>query len=240
MKPKATLVTGASKGIGRAVADRLAAGGHHVVGIARAAPADGFKGTFFTGDLAEEASAKAVLAQVTERFDIVRLVNNAGLSRADGPGDMPRATYDQQMDINVRATILCIEACVPAMREARFGRILNIGSRSALGRGTRIAYSAAKAGVIGLTRAYAIALAKDAITVNCLAPGTVETELLSRGYPPGSETRAKAAAAIPIGRFGQVGEIAAAAAYFLSDEAGYTSGQTLYVDGGLSIGAQLT
>jgi NAD(P)-dependent dehydrogenase (short-subunit alcohol dehydrogenase family) len=122
------------------------------------------------------------------------------------------------------------------MRAARFGRIVNIGSRASLGKAGRIVYGASKAAVTGITRTAALELARDGITVNCIAPGPIETDMIRMGYPEGSETRARLTGEIPVGRFGRPDEIAAAVSYFLSDAAGFTTGQVLYVCGGLTAG----
>ena len=114
--------------------------------------------------------------------------------------------------------------------------VLNIGSRASLGKETRLVYGATKAAVASMTRTAAIELVQDGITVNCVAPGPIETDMIRRGYPPGSEERRRFTAGVPMGRFGSPREIAAAVGYFLSDESGFTTGQVLYVCGGLSVG----
>jgi NAD(P)-dependent dehydrogenase (short-subunit alcohol dehydrogenase family) len=122
------------------------------------------------------------------------------------------------------------------MRAAGFGRIVNLGSRALLGREGRIAYGGSKAAVVSMTRTLALETARDGITVNCVAPGPVETEMFAQNHPHGSAERTRITGAMPMGRVGTTAEIAAACAYFLSDAAGFTTGQVLYVDGGLSVG----
>jgi NAD(P)-dependent dehydrogenase (short-subunit alcohol dehydrogenase family) len=122
------------------------------------------------------------------------------------------------------------------MRAARFGRIVNIGSRAGLGREGRIVYGGSKAAVVSLTRSLALEVAKDGITVNCVAPGPVETEMFGANHPQDSAERRRIVGAVPAGRVGTTKEIAVACAYFLSDHAGFTTGQVLYVCGGLSVG----
>jgi NAD(P)-dependent dehydrogenase (short-subunit alcohol dehydrogenase family) len=235
MSKPASLITGVSRGIGLAIAERLTREGQHVVGLARTRP-DDFEGTFVAVDLADEEATAAVLADVTRRFEISRLVNNAGVaSFSPADGDVAKI-YGDLMPLNVRTPLQCIAAVVPGMRAARFGRIVNIGSRASLGKAGRIVYGASKAAVTGITRTAALELARDGITVNCIAPGPIETDMIRMGYPEGSETRARLTGEIPVGRFGRPDEIAAAVSYFLSDAAGFTTGQVLYVCGGLTAG----
>jgi 3-oxoacyl-[acyl-carrier protein] reductase len=126
---------------------------------------------------------------------------------------------------------------LPGMRQAKYGRIVNIGSRAALGRQSRIVYGSSKAAVASMTRSLALEVAREGITVNCVAPGPVETELFRKNNAPGSPERQWVEGAIPMQRIGTPQEVAAACAYFLSDEAAYTTGQVLYVCGGLSVGS---
>ena len=234
MDKPVTLVTGVSRGIGLAIAHEQIQRGHHVVGFARSKP-DNFPGTFVSVDLADRKATAAALADVTRRFKVLRLVNNAGIARftaLDGKAD---AVFDEMMAVNVRAVLQCIDAVAPAMRAARFGRIVNIGSRASLGKQGRLVYGASKAAVTGLTRTAAIEMMRDGVTVNCIAPGPIETDMIRQGYPVGSAERARFTAEVPMGRFGTPEEIAAAAGYFLSDAAGFTTGQVLFVCGGLSV-----
>lgn len=234
MSETSVLVTGASRGIGKAVAARLAAAGHHVIGLSRTAPAD-FPGVYYEADLADRDETHAVLSEIAAAHTVLRLVNNAGFIAVTPLGKIGPEDFDRHVGVNLRACIDCIEACLPAMRAAGFGRIVNVGSRAGLGRRDRAVYSLTKQGVIGLTRTAALDLGKAGITVNCVAPGPIDTELYAQNNPPGSPTREAALAHSPIGRLGTPDDVAAAIAYFLSDDAGFTTGQTLYVCGGLSV-----
>lgn len=235
MSKPTTLVTGVSRGIGLAIAQHLTNAGHHIVGLARKKP-EAFAGTFIAVDLADAKAAGEALSEATRRYEILRLVNNAGVARFGAFDGTVTAAFDEIMALNVRATLQCMDAVVPAMRKARFGRIVNIGSRASLGKQGRVVYGASKAAVTGLTRTAALELAREGITVNCVAPGPIETDMIRIGYPEGSETRAKLTAEVPVGRFGKPEEIAAATAYFLSDAAAFTTGQVLYVCGGITAG----
>jgi 3-oxoacyl-[acyl-carrier protein] reductase len=237
MDQRVTLVTGVSKGIGKAVAEDHTARGHHVVGMSRSRPGDWFKGTFVAVDFADAAATKDALARVAKEHRITGLVNNAGVSVAKRAENLTLDDIDTVMGVNFRALVQCVQAVLPGMRQGKYGRIVNIGSRAALGREGRIVYGGSKAAVASMTRSLALEVAREGITVNCVAPGPVETELFLKNHPHGSPERQKIAGAIPMQRIGTTQEIAGACAYFLSDQAAYTTGQVLYVCGGLSVGS---
>ena len=167
---------------------------------------------------------------------MLRLVNNAGISIAGSAENLTVADLEAVMAVNFRAVLQCTQAVLPAMRKARFGRIVNIGSRALLGREGRIVYGGSKAAVASMTRSLALEVARDGITANCVAPGPVETEMFVQNHTPGSAEEARITGAVPMRRVGTTREVAAACAYFLSEDAGFTTGQVLYVCGGLSVG----
>lgn len=236
MTQSSVLVTGASRGIGKAVAEHMTREGHHVIGLSRTAPAT-FDGSYYEADLADPAATAAVLREITAAHDVLRLVNNSGVAATTSPGEPQPEIFEHHVAVNLRACVDTVDAVLPAMRAAGFGRIVNIGSRAGRGRRGRYYYSMTKAGVDGLTRTAALELGPDGITVNCVAPGPVDTELYAQNNPPGSPEREDAMANAPVRRIGTPEDIAAAVGYFLSDEAGFTTGQTLYVCGGLSVAA---
>lgn len=234
------VITGASAGIGAALARHLAGLGRHVVTLQRRPPPT--VGRVGAGsidhlevDLMAPGAAAQAGAELARRHEVGYLVNNAGVNR---PGPI-EAVSDDDLEavwrLNVKAPIALVQALLPGMRERRFGRILNVSSRAVMGKTARIAYVSSKAGVIGLTRSLALEVAADGITVNCIAPGPVATELFDNGHPPGSEKRAAVIASVPVKRVGTPEDIAHAAAFFLAPESGFVTGQTLFVCGGLSI-----
>ncbi len=233
-----TLVTGVSRGIGTAIAQELAKRGHRIVGLARTQP-EAFDGDFYPVDLADAGATATVLKEITRKHRVLRLVNNAGISRIAGVEATTLDDFDAIMAVNVRSVMQCMQAVLPAMREAKFGRIVNIGSRAGLGKDDRLVYGASKAAVASMTRTVALEYAAYGITANCIGPGPIETDMIRKGYPVGSEKRTAFTRQVPVGRFGQPEEIAHACAYFLSEEAGFTTGQVLYVDGGVSVGQAL-
>ena len=236
MPSTATLITGATKGIGRAVADRMAARGRTVVGLARTAPKDGFPGEFVAVDLADPEAARRALADIVARHEVTEVVNNVGLVRPQRLDQVDLADFTAVLDLNLRPAVQCAQAALPAMRRAGRGRIVNISSLTVLGVPGRTAYGGAKAALVGFTRTWALELAREGITVNAIAPGPVATELFRTNNPPGSEGERAYLSMVPMGRFGTPDEVAAAVGFLLSDEAGWITGQTLFVDGGASIG----
>ncbi len=236
---RVTLVTGATRGIGRAIAEKLAAQNHRIVGIARAKGDAAFPGEIFTADLRDVDSVKRALADIVGRYAVTGLVNNAGLNHIQKLGEIKLAAFDEVIAINLRAAIQCAQAVLPAMLRARFGRIVNITSRALLGRANTSSYSAAKAGLVAMTRCWALELADKNITVNAVGPGPTETEMWNKNNPPDSPTTRAHIAHIPMGRMGSPEEIAGAVGYFMSEEASFTTGQHLFVCGGLSIGSPM-
>lgn len=232
---RTVVVTGASAGIGRATAAHLAGRGLHVVNLDRN-PLDAPRIETLLVDLRDRDRLQAVLDGLASRGEVAGLVNNAAVGSArpleETDDDMLSATFD----LNLRCAAQCARALVPGMKARGFGRIVNIGSRSSLGRELRTAYAASKGGLISMTRVWALELAGHGITANCVAPGPIATEFFDRMNPEGSERRHRMIAGIPARRLGTPADVAHAVGFFLSEEAGFVNGQTLYVCGGLSAG----
>ncbi len=232
----AAVVTGASSGIGEAVARQLLDSGRTVITLQRRPPRFRHERLlFYAVDLADAEAARKVAGDVAAGHAVRYLVNNAGVNR---PGTLEQTTVedlDYAMAVNVRAAMVLTQAFAPGMRAAGFGRIVNISSRAAMGKTGRTAYSAAKAGLIGMTRTLCLELAASGITVNAIAPGPVATELFDRGHPPGGEKRQRVIDSIPVKRVGTPEDVARAVVFLLSPDSGYITGQTLFVCGGTSV-----
>lgn len=227
------LITGASKGIGRALAQRVADAGHRPIGLARTAPED-FPGEFHEVDVLDRAATADVLGKVG---DVDGVVNNVGFVRIAPLGEIDLDDLAWVYDGNVRVAVQVTQAVLPAMRQAGWGRIVNITSLVTLGTPNRSVYAAAKGAMDALTAVWAGELAGTGVTVNSVAPGPTGTELFRRNTPIGSPQEKRFIAGIPVGRIGRPHEVAAAISFLLSEEGAYTTGQIIRVDGGGSIAA---
>ncbi len=229
--PERVLITGGANGIGAAIAKKCHDAGYETVILDRAGD------DAIHCDLSDPESTRAALEQALADGPITRLVNNVGAVFANSLSDQTVEEFDNAVALNLRSAFLCAQALVPGMREAGFGRIVNIASRAALGKELRTAYSATKAGLQGMTRTWALEEGKQGITVNAVAPGPIATELFMNANPAESERTKAIVNSIPVGRMGTPDDVAHAAAFLLSANAGFITGQTLYVCGGMTVGA---
>ena len=245
LKDKIAIVTGAGRGLGRATAQRLAAEGAHVVvndldernaeTTARLVVKAGCRALISTHDISLHAEAQAMVELCVKTFGTLNvLVNNAGILRDALLAKMTEADFDAVIRVNLKGVFNCTQAAIVAMR-AKGGRgsIVNVASVSYLGNVGQTNYAAAKAGVIGMTRTWALELARDNIRVNAVAPGLMETDM-TKGIPDG--IRARMVDNIPLKRMGRPEELAAAIAFLASEEASYVTGTVLHLDGGSSVG----
>jgi len=242
---RAALVTGASQGIGRACALRLAKDGAAVAVAARnqeklnvlanEITAAGGKAAAFPVDVGDEERVKAVLKAAIAQFGKIDiLVNNAGITRDQLVMRMKRADWDAVLSTNLTSAYLCIQQAVPSMLKQRWGRIINITSVfGQMGQAGQANYAASKAGLIGLTMAIAREVGSRSITCNAVAPGFIETAMTS---VLSDEFKQNAVKMIPLGRVGTPEDVANAVAFLASEEAAYITGHVLNVNGGMLMG----
>lgn len=236
MSDGAILVTGGSGEIGSAICARSVADGYDVINLDLAPPGAGAAGRWVQVDLTDVAATTEVLRAQAASASILRLVHCAGIVRPATLDATTAVDFDAVIALNLRSAVLCTQAVVPGMRRAGFGRIVSISSRASLGKELRTAYSASKAALHGMTRTWALELAKDGITVNAVAPGSVETRLFRKANPPDDPRTAAIISAIPVGRIGTPDDIAQAVSFFLDRRSGFVTGQVMYVCGGLTVG----
>jgi 3-oxoacyl-[acyl-carrier protein] reductase len=242
---RVAIVTGGGRGIGRAIAVRLAEEGANLTvsyrsnddaaeETAESVREAGAKCELFKGDVSSPADVEALLKRVSDAYGRVDiLVNNAGITRDNLMMRMKEDEFDEVLRTNLKGTYLCTRAALRPMVRARWGRILNVSSVVGLvGNAGQANYAASKAGIIGLTKSVAREVAQRGITVNAVAPGYIETELT--GSLP-EDVKAQIRGQVPMGRFGEAEEVAEIVAFLAGEGAGYVTGQTVAVDGGMTM-----
>ncbi len=243
MDKKIILITGASKGIGRAISQHMADEGYFTIlvdvdeenGKAIESDVGVESARFYPADISKESNVTALFGLIIKEFGRVDiLVNNAGIIRDHIIWKMSVDDFDDVIRVNLRGTWLMCREAAKIMREQKRGRIINIASRAWLGNAGQSNYSASKAGVVGLTRALALELGRYNIFVNAIAPGLIDTPL-TQALP--ADVKQKLIAAQPTKTIGQPGDVANLVAFLSADKTQFITGQILYVDGGKSIGA---
>jgi NAD(P)-dependent dehydrogenase (short-subunit alcohol dehydrogenase family) len=230
------LVTGGSAGIGLAVVKQLLETDYEVVSLdIQPAGIKHPKLEHIEIDLTN-ALATERIAEKLKNQDITTVIHNAGVIRPALLPDVKLEDLNALVNLHLSAAVLLVQAALPAMKAANFGRVVLVSSRAVLGLPTRTAYSATKAGMLGMARTWALELAPHGITVNVVAPGPVQTANFHSVVPEGSPQVAKIAEGIPVKRLGRPEDVARAVLFFAARDAGFVTGQVLYVCGGTSVG----
>lgn len=230
------VVTGGARNIGAAIARRLSQDGFGIIVIDRIEPDHTHVDAFVQVDLSDVRGIADALAPVFDERRITRLVNNAGIVMPAPLEDTTIEDMERVLAVNVEAAMVCVQAVLPAMKQAGCGRIVNISSRAALGKEKRTAYAASKAALIGMTKTWALELAAFGITVNAVAPGPIRTSLFDQANPPDSPATRAIVDGIPVGFMGEPIDVADAVSFFTSRRARFVTGQVLYVCGGVTVG----
>lgn len=237
MKTKTALVTGASRGIGRAIAARLLSENWAVINFDMVPPeAQPELGDRWIGvDLGDVEATRNALRDALADGPISALINNAAIGRMSALEDTGVEDFDASVAVNMRAPMMCAQAVMSGMKDQGFGRIVNIASRAHLGKVLRTSYAATKGAMVSLTKVWALELAPHGISVNAIAPGPIRTELFERANPADHPRTRQIIDAIPMGRLGEPEDVANAVAFFLDERSGFVTGQVLYVCGGVTL-----
>lgn len=232
------LVTGGSAGIGHAICAQLLGRSYEVVNLDLQPPERPHpKLHSIEVNLSDRAATREALAEVSRRFAITTVVHNAGAMRPAPLAELRMEDFDALVELHLGSAVQLVQAALPAMREARFGRIVLLASRAVLGLASRTAYSTTKAGLLGMARTWALELGPEGITANVIAPGPIRTEMFYEVIEAGSERERQMASSIPVRRIGEPDDVARAVAFFTDPANSFVTGQALYVCGGTSIGS---
>ncbi|ERP90752.1 short-chain dehydrogenase [Labrenzia sp. C1B10] len=231
------VVTGGNKGIGADLVERLLGQGYTVVSVARTAPEKSHPNLHSVeADLLDAQAVAAAAGTIAAEFDVTHLIHNAGLIWPNLVEDAKPEDITGLAQLHLGSALTLLQAALPNMKARQFGRVMFNASRAALGAPTRTAYSASKAGMIGMARTWALELAPHGITVNVVAPGPILTDNFWGIVEKNSPQQEALAKRIPVGRIGNVRDVTNAFLFFCDPENSFVTGQTLYVCGGASVG----
>lgn len=236
-EPNIAVVTGGSAGIGAEICRQMLDAGYEVISLARRAPDwSHARLRSVQVDLLDAGATRQAAQEIAGQHAVTHFVHNAGVIWPKLLGEVTQEELQGLTQLHLGAAIDIMQAVLPGMRERGWGRVVLMSSRGALGLQTRTAYSATKAGMIGMARTWALELAGQGITVNVVAPGPVQTDMFHDVVEAGSERERKIAASIPVQRLGRADDVARAVMFFGDRANGFVTGQVLYVCGGASVG----
>lgn len=231
------VVTGGARNIGAAIAHRLRQDGLRVFVLDIAEPEVGpLRADARLVDLLDADATARILLDIVAEHKVTRLVNNVGVVAPARFDEVRFEDFDRIMHLNVRTALVCARAVVPSMRQTGTGRIVMNASRVVLGKEARTLYSASKGALQSMSKTWALELAKDGITVNCVAPGPIATTAFWQNNPPEASATKNIIEEIPVGRMGTPDDVANAVSFFCDERSGFVTGQTLFVCGGVTVG----
>ena len=237
-EPGVAAVTGGSAGIGKIICIDLLDKGYEVISLARRkSDIDHPKMHSIEVDLIDRAATAEAVQALVQRFKLTTVIHNAGVIRPALLADVKLDDLDALVNLHLGCAIQLVQAALPAMRAQRFGRVILLSSRAALGLAARSSYSATKAGMLGMARTWALELAADGITVNVVAPGPIRTDMFYDVVEQGSDKERALAASVPVRRLGESADVARAVSFFADPANSFVTGQVLYVCGGTSVGS---
>lgn len=235
---RVAIVTGGSAGIGKVICEHLLGEGCEVISLSRRhADIDHPRMHSMEVDLMDRQATLQAAIEVAKKYDANTLVHNAGVIRGALLPDVKLDDLDALVELHLGSAIALTQAVLPTMKAQRFGRIVLMSSRAAVGAVTRTSYSATKAGMLGMARTWALELAPEGITVNVVAPGPIRTDMFYDVIPADSERERALQASIPVRRIGESADVARAVSFFADPANSYVTGQVLYVCGGTSVGS---
>ena len=237
MTKPCAVITGGARNIGQAIALRLQDDGYRTIVLDIVEPeAESLKADAHLVDLGDIAATQAVLDGIIAMHNVDCLVNNVGIVAPALLNETRIEDFERLMQLNVRSALVCAQALLPGMRERQHGRIVMNTSRVVLGKEARSLYSATKGALQSMARTWALELAGDGITVNCVAPGPIATTAFWQNNPPDSERAQRIINNIPVQRMGQPEDVAQAVSFFCDERSSFITGQTLFVCGGVTVG----
>ncbi len=235
---KTIVVTGGSAGIGLQVCKDMLAEGYRVISIARRpSPIEDENMISFEADLTSPEDTERVAAEIASKYEVANFVHNAGIIRAALLEDVTHEDLMAVTNLHIGASTILLQHFLPAMKKANYGRVINMGTRAMVGLATRTVYSGTKAALAAISKTWALELGQFGITVNTIAPGPVVTDMFTDVVPAESDKAKALAASLPMKRLGASADVSHAVKFFMSPNAGWITGQTLFVCGGSSVGS---
>ena len=237
MAERCAVVTGGGRNIGQAIAIRLQEDGFRVITLDIVEPeAKSLQANARLVDLSDRMAAERIFAEIAATLPVRVLVNNVGIVAPAPLDEVKVDDFDKLMHLNVRTAVIGAKALVPTMRNQGGGRIVMNTSSGYAGKLSRTLYSASKGAMQAMARTWALELARDSITVNCVAPGPIATSVFWKNNPPDSDETRKLVASVPVGRMGTPEDVANVVSFFCDEKASFVTGQTLFVCGGVTVG----